>query len=82
MVSYPSINKGRFVGESHLLCLLQKFMLRNPNFLLPCCTDMSSSFLFITWRKEKKRKENEEMMIKLSSKESGRCVVLVTVKGL
>jgi len=41
---------------------------------------MSFSFLFIRWRKEKKR-EDEEMVIRLSFRESGRCVTLVTVKG-
>ena len=43
---------------------------------------MSSFFLFIRWRKEKEREENEKMVIMLSSRESGRCVALVTMKGL
>ena len=44
---------------------------------------MLSSFLFIRWRKEKEREEEDmEAVIRLSSRESSWCVILVALKGL
>jgi len=54
------------VKENHLLFLLLKALLRNPNFFFPRCTAILSSFLFIRWRKEKERNEDEEVVIRLS----------------
>ena len=41
---------------------------------------MLSSFLFIKWRKEKKREKDEKIVIGLSSRKFGRCVALVVMK--
>ena len=66
------------MGESHFLSSSKKPLLQNPNFFSHYVT-MSSFLLFIKWTEER---EGEDMVIKLSSKKSGRCVALGVVKGL
>ena len=52
---------------NHLCCLLQNRLLQNPNFFFPCWVTMLSTFLFISWRKEKEREdEDEKVVIRLS----------------
>ena len=80
--SHPYINRDRSIGGNHLLSSSRSLLLRNSNFFFPCCAAMSSSLLFIKWRKEKKWEKDKEMVIVLSSKEFGKCVTLVIMKGL
>ena len=43
---------------------------------------MSYFLLFIKWRKEKEREEDEETVTELSSAEFEKCIALVLVKGM
>jgi len=42
-----------FCGKKSSSVFFKKPLFWNPNFFFPYCTAMSSSFLFIRWRKEK-----------------------------
>jgi len=50
--------------ENHLLSS-SKTLTSKPNFF-PYCVAMLSSFLFIRWRKEKEKTEDDEMVIRFS----------------